>query len=127
MNFHIIIHKLTDLEAEQSISTMILIENYLAKQPKCVIIDSLCSIRKATSRFRACECLGHILQKAQVCSMPFTQPAYCMITNREEFMQKMQAFQIVFPVICKPIDACGIPGSHEMVCIAFCSIDTYFS
>ena len=137
MDFHIIIHKLTDLEAEQSISTIILIEKYLALHPTCVIIDSLNSIRKATSRFRACECLRNILQDIQLplsplpqsplplplplplslplVPLPFCQPAYCVIEQKEEFKSKMNEYKIVFPVICKPIDACGIPGSHEMV------------
>jgi hypothetical protein len=119
-DFDIIIHKLTeDIEKEESKEKIAALENYLNSHPQTKIVDPIESVRKVTSRARTVEYIDS-LQAAigrQVC--PFTQPAYAIITKdlsrKEDVAALLKEKNISYPVICKPIEACGTPNSHSMV------------
>ena len=116
MKFHLIIHKLTDTDMEETKTKINFIENYLSSNPWTGIIDPISSIRTITSRARACDCLGQILEAFPASKRPFHQPPYCVLNNRNELRAQLDKHQLKYPVICKPIDACGTPSSHLMVC-----------
>jgi len=116
----VIIHKLTediDNNSKESVAKINLIEAYLKEYPRTVIVDPLSCVRKVISRARTCEHLSNIQQRlGKNCS--FTQPAY-MIAEEGAGIQRM-AEQLTekglsYPLICKPIQACGTPNSHNMV------------
>lgn len=48
-------------------------------------------------------------------SCPFKQPKYLIVEHTEKIYEKFQQSKLRFPVICKPIEACGTPNSHSMV------------
>ena len=101
------------------------IEDYLQSHPSTVIIDPVSSIRKITSRARACECLERVMRipAADNCAQTqgegglFSLPVYCVAESADEFVRKIESHNLVFPVICKPVHACGTPESHLMVSV----------
>jgi hypothetical protein len=45
----------------------------------------------------------------------FSQPCYVAIDDTSTIEAAVTSSSIKFPVICKPIEACGTPYSHSMV------------
>ena len=123
--YDVIIHKLTEeLDREDSLLRVNAIEHYLKLNPQTVIIDPFKNVRNVTSRARTVEILREIEKS---CPIPlFYQPAF-IVYDRETAAQTcdeeqpavmfnmMKQAKISFPVICKPIEACGTPESHSMV------------
>ena len=53
-------------------------------------------------------------------SCPFSQPNFFVVKSEEEGSARnvlclMSLNDIGFPVMCKPVEACGTPNSHRMV------------
>lgn len=57
----------------------------------------------------------------QECQQPtpllFSQPKFLIVTQKEKIHEIFLKSNLRFPVICKPIEACGTPNSHSMVCL----------
>ena len=118
--FHVIIHKLTeDIDRKDSGDKISALKSYLEHYPKTVIVDSLDSVRKVISRRRCCESLANIIQRlASDC--PFSQPDFFIVETEGDsspmnILQMMNQKGIGFPLMCKPVEACGTPNSHKMV------------
>jgi hypothetical protein len=45
----------------------------------------------------------------------FSQPKYLIVTQQDKIQEIFSQSTLRFPVICKPIEACGTPNSHSMV------------
>ena len=120
---HVIIHKLTediDKNDYESKQKLLALELYLKKYPSTVIIDSIDSVRKVISRSRTCSYLHQIQLNLQHHQCPFTQPNFVIIDdddnmNDDNILTLLESSQLEFPVICKPLEACGTPKSHNMV------------
>ncbi len=105
------------MDAEESRSQLNAIEAYLSAHPNTLLVDPLVNVRKITSRWRVVENLHLALTRQQNLSEigSFRQPAHCLVNSLNEFMGQMRSHALTFPVICKPVDACGTPQSHKMV------------
>lgn len=115
-----IVHKLTeDIDRKESIEKISALKSYLEYYPKTVIVDSLDAVRKVVSRRRCCEGLANIIERLKS-DCPFSQPNFFIIESEEDasarnVLQLMNQKGIGFPVMCKPVEACGTPNSHKMV------------
>lgn len=129
-HYDVIIHKLTEdigigdeiRDKEIVMNKKILdLELYLKIHPSTVIVDPILSVRKVTSRARTCSTLASIQSKAGEEKCPFNQPKFIMLyeksssTSNLDVLSDMKKENINFPVICKPIVACGTTNSHSMV------------
>jgi hypothetical protein len=118
--FDVLIHKLTeDIDRVESLPKLHALEEYLKAHPKTIIVDPLSCVRKVVSRARTCEHLSSLQQRlGERC--PFTQPKHLLVSSShsdQDILDELQKRSINFPVICKPMEACGTPNSHSMVCI----------
>lgn len=116
--FHVIIHKLTeDIDREESREKIQALQQYLLHWPRTILLDPLSSVRKVISRARTCQHLSAIEQKLKE-TCPFRQPLHLIVAQNESLPQvkeRMVQQGLKLPVICKPVEACGTPRSHEMV------------
>jgi hypothetical protein len=116
--FHVIIHKLTeDIEREDSKEKLEALNKYLIHYPNTKIVDPVESVREVTSRIRTIENLRNA-QLIACHKSPFTQPLFHFVTKEMTSMEiklDLKRKQINYPIICKPIEACGTPDSHSMV------------
>jgi Inositol 1,3,4-trisphosphate 5/6-kinase pre-ATP-grasp domain/Inositol 1,3,4-trisphosphate 5/6-kinase ATP-grasp domain len=118
--FDVIFHKLTeDIDRVDSVDKIGALNAYLASHPKTVIVDPLEAVRKVTSRARCCETLANIIKKLSL-RCPFTQPKFVLVESERvdlngHILDLIAAKGFGFPVICKPVEACGTPNSHRMV------------
>ena len=122
----LIIHKMTEeLEQDGSKNEKLLaIEQYLQTHPNTILIDPLDAVKSVTSRQRCCYNLQHIIMNFNILHINYklTQPKYFIINNISElesnhFLTLMKHESVSFPVICKPVTACGSPDAHSMVVI----------
>lgn len=115
--FHLIIHKLTeDIDRDESRGKIAALETYLRHYPSCRLVDPLDAVRKVISRARTCHHLGAIESRLGP-QCPFRQPRYLVISEFDSVptvRQRLAESSFRWPVICKPIEACGTPKSHEM-------------
>lgn len=118
--YHVIIHKLTeDIDKEESREKLLALENYLLTFPNTCIVDPIESVRKVINRARTCQYLS-VIQSRLGQDCPFQQPSYFPIEVSMDSLtikQHMERLQITYPIICKPVEACGTPISHNMVSI----------
>ena len=89
------------------------LEKYLKFYKNVVIVDPIDSLRKVLSRSRTCLSLEQIIKKTPQC--PFNQPQFAVVDNANTIVSSMKERCIKYPVICKPLEACGTPNSHSMV------------
>lgn len=109
-----------------------------------VLVDPFEAVANVTSRSRTCETLKGIIQRMSCLSSPssssyatslftslrsqtpamkslkapFSIPRYILVEREmsdETVLEAMQENALTFPVICKPVEACGTPNSHSMV------------
>ena len=79
----------------------------------------MAAVQLVISRARSCERLGNIQQRlGELC--PFSQPKFIVVNDEEQaveinILHQMALEGFSFPVICKPVEACGTPNSHCMV------------
>jgi hypothetical protein len=119
-DFDVIIHKLTeDIDRKESSHKMNALQAYLSSHPQTRIVDSIDNVRKVVSRFRTCGHLDNIETKlGDEC--PFRQPKYLLIDDKQglstdDILNLLSDKGITFPIICKPVAACGTENSHCMV------------
>lgn len=119
-HFDVIIHKLTeDIDNIKSTDKMNALSDYLALHPQTKIVDSVSDVRKVISRAMTCKHLQSI-QKRLGNSCPFTQPNFIIVNERDnltadEILNLVSTNGLSFPIICKPVEACGTANSHLMV------------
>ena len=136
--YDVIIHKLTeDLEKEEDSSCLgvvndsgdacsgyntgrlLAIRQYLKDHPQTVIIDPFESVKIVISRARTAIMLDIVCSDVYNCVQ---QPQYVLIEDVHDLtapaiLEKMQLKSLKFPIICKPLQACGSPTSHQMVVV----------
>ena len=116
----VLIHKLTedmDNNSTESIAKLASLEKYLIANPRTVIVDPINRVREVVSRARTCQHLSDVMSRLQE-ACPFTQPNYMVLPadpSAIELHCAMRERDLAFPVICKPVQACGTPHSHSMV------------
>lgn len=117
---HVIIHKLTediDNPSKDSTAKIGALGAYLQHNPQTIIVDPIDSVRKVISRARTCNHLSEIQRHMQD-RCPFTQPRYCVVEEKQstaDIANQLKALHFSYPIICKPVQACGTPNSHNMV------------
>eukprot|EP01034_Spumella_vulgaris_P028628 gene28628-35517_t len=79
------------------------LQDYLKAHPNTKIVDPVEHVRKVISRSR-------------------TQPKYVLINEKDnlstdDVLNLLSEKGISFPIICKPVEACGTANSHKMVVI----------
>jgi len=132
-HYDVIIHKLTEDigigdEVKDNDDTVMNnkildIELYLKIHPSTVIVDPVNAVRKVTSRARTCSTLASIQANSGDKNCPFNQPKFILLyeksslTSSVDVLSELKKENIDFPVICKPIVACGTTNSHSMVVI----------
>jgi hypothetical protein len=75
-----------------------------------VIVDPFTAVEKVISRVRVCEVLSHICDHSTI-----RQPKYATVLDPDRIAEKVGATGLRYPLICKPIEACGTANSHSMV------------
>lgn len=119
--FDVIIHKLTeDIDRKESSDKMKALENYLRMHPNTAIVDPIDSVRKVISRSRTCQHLRAV-ETSMGRSCPFRQPKYVVFEGATGSLSSSDTLKLIaqhgleFPIICKPVEACGTAISHHMV------------
>jgi hypothetical protein len=116
--FHVIIHKLTeDIDRVESIAKLKALDAYLTQHPSTIIVDPIAAVQKVVNRARTCQHLRSIETKLGA-ACPFSQPKFIIVNkekNDEDVLKELAIQNMVFPLICKPLEACGTPNSHSMV------------
>ena len=120
--FHIIVHKLTeDLGGgggsvdKSSASKIALLKEYLLANPSTKIVDPIESVRNVVSRELTCRALDRTLGAQQ--PKYFIHRHCASGANSVEFLASMREHGLDFPLICKPVSACGTPASHQMTVV----------
>lgn len=117
--YHIILHKLTeDIRSsdEDSKHKIRAIQQYLKRYPATVMVDSIESVEKVTSRARVCQVIQDILNNlSMIRKSLFRQPKFVIVERHEDLYEKVSSSHLRFPLICKPIEACGTANSHNLV------------
>ena len=135
--FHVILHKLTeDLDADIEDSSgangigssrkLRDVESYLQQHPDVAIVDPLESVRNVINREKTCLCLRRVQERLRE-RCPFMQPDFAVINEQDLFTLSgsrsaaittaMISHNMTFPVICKPVKACGTAESHKMTIV----------
>ena len=124
-HFDVLIHKLTeDIGAsEEENSKLLALTSYLKLHTSTVLVDPIMAVKKVTSRARTCATLALIQNKSGSQRCPFSQPKFIILEavdknnpfNESEILKALEKSNIKFPVICKPVVACGTSNSHNMV------------
>ena len=140
--FDVLVHKLTEdlVQQAQPPSKLSAVEAYLAANPDVPIVDPLAAVRNVVSREMTCLALDRIASSSPSSSSsssspsPRLQPRYFCYsrpstpppppnpnTPSPSFESLMAQHSLSFPVICKPVIACGTPTSHQMVVVVSAS------
>jgi len=122
---------------------VLMIEEYMACHPNTILIDSFEAVRIVVSRAStanmidriccsrwayfnfACRRIARILHLPKNISSCLAQPKYFLLQEArspDQIVSAMDANGITFPVICKPLSACGTPQSHQMVPYLHCAL-----
>lgn len=117
--FAAIIHKLSDVmvKAEQSdqlAQTQIdWFEEYVAQHPEVVILDPLENVRKLLDRYRQYKLIdeSELAREDRVFTPTFVE---LTTTDVNENLQKLNAANVSFPFVCKPLVAHGSSYAHQM-------------
>ena len=129
--FNVLIHKLTeDIDRPESQPKISALDDYLNRHPDTVLVDPVCAVRKVISRERTCAHLANVYRAlGEKC--PFRLPNYVVIKdaslNGQETLKMISEHNIQFPIICKPIEACGTPISHKMVSSEPCTAKSFIN
>jgi len=141
--FHVILHKLTedlDLDPDPEPCTYLSpspspspdsrseklrdLQQYLSKHPHTAVVDPVENVRTVVNRATTCAVLQKVQQRLRG-ACPFAQPAFAVldgprqgqVSDSESILATMRAHGLSFPVICKPLKACGTPESHNMTVV----------
>jgi hypothetical protein len=119
-----------DIYHDESSEKLRALTAYLEANPTTILINSISSVKNVISRPQTCQCLERITSKfsphpSSKClssSYPFDsnliqQPKYFIVHKiNDNIIELMEQNGLKFPIICKPLVACGVPNSHFMVC-----------
>ena len=83
------------------------------RNPGTKIVDSFSAVRQVVSRARTVTRLQELIEYHPDC--PFRQPKFAIAFSPDSIRSTIREANLSFPVICKPIEACGTPNSHSMV------------
>lgn len=111
-----IIHKLTeDIDSSETDSVYKIesVNDYLRRHPETTIVDPFSAVRIVVSRASTTLKLNDLIKGSTGC--PFKQPKFAIVTSPEKIKSVIQDSNLSYPVICKPIEACGTPLAHSMV------------
>jgi hypothetical protein len=123
--FDVILHKLSedvsnrvgDQEADLKLSRL---EKYLRENPQCMLLDPLASVALATNRVSTLKVLDQVQSdySLNVKDLPRIPP-YVVIPSgtSTEALIDMVSSRLHYPLICKPVLACGTSGSHSMTVV----------
>jgi hypothetical protein len=109
------------LDNKVSVPKLNALDDYLRHHPNTVIIDPIENVRAVVSRALCSDTLAQIQRKlhAQQRRCPFSQPKYFVADSGTAsfvgWAVYMRTHKMRFPVICKPVKACGTAESHFMV------------
>lgn len=131
-----VIYKLSDADKDDSHGQYLEMQEYIEQHPETVVIDPISAVHTVTSRLRTCDFLDNLVlslrnkayqlnnvdkEGAYGCdgphkfTSPFRQPEYAKVDDIHQLRKCIASGKLTFPIICKPIHACGIPSSHLMV------------
>jgi len=131
-HFDVLIHKLTEdigaceEENQKEHSKLSALIAYLKLHTSTVLVDPIIAVKKVTSRARTCATLALIQNKIGSQRCPFSQPQFIILEALDEnnpvsfqtdsdILEALENSNLKFPVICKPVVACGTSNSHNMV------------
>lgn len=124
--FDVILHKLTEeifawKENGVKPRKLEILEKYCRLYPQTVLFDEVKHIMNVLSRAKTIELLEDIIHTVSMRSCPFSIPSYMIVNpssiSHEHLLLSMNERDLRFPIICKPIDACGTPLSHQLVVV----------
>jgi hypothetical protein len=80
-----------------------------AQHPNTVIIDPIEAVERVMSRASTCEILARLCTEKTLGGMrcPFRSPKWFVALTHSEALASMRIADFSFPVICKPVAACG--------------------
>jgi len=109
-----VMNRTTNVESRTKVE---FIERYLDLNPQTVVIDSISSIETIVSRKSTSLILESALQFKTV-----RAPKYFYVEDATElgsssFCERMRRNGMEFPLICKPVEACGTAASHRLTVI----------
>lgn len=117
----VIIHKLTEdigNGTRESVAKLQALQDYLRAHPCTAIVDPIHFVERVVSRARTCHHLS-IVERTRGDACPFVQPNHTVIESlahrEQEVLAQLHERGLRFPLICKPVQACGTPNSHNMV------------
>jgi len=122
-NFDIILHKLSeDIMNRHSVHSsenkIALIERYLSKQKSCICLDPFQNVNVVINRISTLEVLENCFRKYGE-GMP-RPPKYIVVYAFEkvdDIKKRVRESSMRYPLICKPLKACGTQGSHNMLVV----------
>eukprot|EP01084_Bolivina_argentea_P014143 26448_1 len=127
--FDVILHKLSEdvfnrASNAKSRARLKLIEDYLRDRPNCIILDPFDSVQLVTNRANTLKILQTVAHEKEkmdppqsaLKSFPLVPPSVVMPagTSTTEIIERVREECLSYPVICKPVHACGSAGSHSM-------------
>jgi len=119
-HFDVLVHKLTEDLTSEGGGKIAALEAYLAANPRTKIVDPLGAVRRVVSREVTCRALDLIVGGGggDVGGVR-RQPRYFVYPSSDglDFDLLMTEHGVEYPVICKPLVACGTPSSHQMVVV----------
>lgn len=85
----------------------------LPQHPNTVVIDPIESVERVISRASSCAILSNL--RTTHPDAPFRGPRWFLAESVDEAKRQLgPSGSFSYPVICKPVAACGIPESHLM-------------
>lgn len=115
--FDVIVHKLTeDIDSAEADSVYKIesLNYYLMSHPKTAIVDPLSAVRTVVSRAKTALKLQQLIDISKG-REAFSQPRFAIAYSADAIKSVIREHNLSYPVICKPIEACGTPISHSMV------------
>lgn len=124
MNFDVILHKLTediDNLSLESIEKLSKLKNYISQHPNTVVVDPIENVSAVVDRVKTTLRLDSLRRRLST-RCPFNVPTNLVLQNSDtltpnEILSHMISVNLSFPLICKHVEACGTPRSHEMVMV----------
>jgi hypothetical protein len=118
--YDVIIHKLTqdiDQKSSSSVEKIRVLTEYLLNHPETTIVDPIENVRNVLDRYRTLQCLRTTRDRLLLAKgeCPFSVPIGVVIDKPNiDIKDLTENVGMSFPVICKPLVACGIPDSHSL-------------
>ncbi|CAM9792696.1 unnamed protein product [Chrysoparadoxa australica] len=125
--FDVILHKLSEdimfrSRRTKSDERLRRLEKYssMANPHRCAITDPFCSVAKVINRVTAMDTLKAVYQTLGKSACVPQPPHYIVVeagSSPQSIRDQTRRARLRYPLICKPIEACGSPGSHNMLVV----------